>query len=158
MRLRNGQFHTKRWAGYFLVLGGVGMLAGGIWFVHEAARFLDSTARAEGTVIELRRERGAKGIAQDHPVVRFRPSPSVAPREFRSRFGMWPSPFSVGDKVTVAYEPLAPERAEIDSFWTLWFVPGLMVLFGVACGLAGISTLRRAPPPPGRGCDGGNSR
>ncbi|UCH74323.1 MAG: DUF3592 domain-containing protein, partial [Rhodospirillales bacterium] len=75
--------------------------------------------------------------------------------EFKSRFGIWPSPFAVGDRVVVAYEPRDPTAARIDSFWTIWFMPLLLVAFGLACILAGYDTLRRTrnrpPLPPGPG-------
>lgn len=138
-----GNFHTKRWAGYVLLVGGIVMAITGVWQIFEGQAFLDNTARAEGTIVALKRERGAKGMAEDHPVVQFTAPESGATFSFKSRFGMWPSPFSVGEKVDVAYDPTNPVRARINSFWTIWFVPILINLFGVACLAAGSHTLRR---------------
>lgn len=139
----SGRFHTKRWAGYVLLIGGTAMAIGGIWFISQAAAFLDATARTDGTVIALERKRSAKGFDQDHPVVRFTVPETGETIELQSRFGMWPSPFAVGDAVEVAYDPADPARARIDSFWTLWFVPVLLVTFGLACIAAGTTTLRQ---------------
>ena len=105
--------------------------------------FLDTAARTDGTVVELERKRSAKGMAMDHPVVRFTPRETGETIEFKSRFGMWPSPFAVGEPVEVAYDPAYPSQAEIDSFWTIWLLPLLIALFGAACLAAGSHTLRQ---------------
>jgi len=141
--LPSGPFHTKRWAGYFLAVGGIAMIAAGIWHGAESMDFLGTAARTDGTVIALKRERGAKGMALDHPVVRFTPPESSETIEFKSRFGIRPSPFAVGDPVEVAYDPADPSGAKIDSFWTIWFLPILLALFGLACLVAGYHTLHK---------------
>lgn len=141
--MQNGSFHQKRWAGYFLVAGGIVMVVASIWLTGEAMDFLGTTARTDGTVVALKRERGAKGMAEDHPVVRFVPPETGETVEFKSRFGLWPSPFAVGDAVEVAYDPADTARVDINSFWTIWLLPLLLVLFGLACFAAGFDTLRR---------------
>lgn len=138
-----GHFHTKRWAGYFLVVGGIVMAITGVWQIFGGQAFLDATARAEGTIVTLERERSAKGMAEDHPVVLFTAPESGVTFSFRSRFGVWPSPFAVGENVEVAYDPANPTRARINSFWTIWFMPFLITVFGFACLAAGSHTLRR---------------
>ncbi len=137
------RFHTKRWAGYVLLIGGIAMAIGGIWYVGEARAFLDAAARTEGTIIALKRERGARGFDEDHPVVRFVVPETGEALEFKSRFGVRPSPFSVGQRVAVAYDPADPSRARIDSPWTNWFLPVLLGVFGLACVAAGTQTLRQ---------------
>jgi len=82
-------------------------------------------------------------MAEDHPAVVFTAPESGLTFPFKSQFGMWPSPFSVGEKVEVAYDPANPARARINSFWTIWFVPILITAFGLACLAAGYHTLRR---------------
>ena len=37
--------HTHAWAGYFLLIGGVAMLLTGVWYLVEAATFLEGTER-----------------------------------------------------------------------------------------------------------------
>lgn len=138
-----GRFHTKHWAGYFLLAGGIVMSVTGIWQLVEGIEFLDAAARAEGTIVALERERSAKGLPEDHPVVLFTVPEIGVAIPFKSRFGMWPSPFSVGEKVEVAYDPGDPARARINSFWTIWFVPILIWAFGLACFAAGYHTLRQ---------------
>ena len=135
-------FHAKRWAGYFLVVGGIVMAVGGVWYAVEAAEFLDATVRTDGTVIALQRERSVKGFDLDHPVVRFVAPETGETVEFKSRLGIRPSPFAVADRVEVAYDPGDPSRARINSFWTIWFLPMLLGAFGLACFAAGYHTLR----------------
>lgn len=134
--------HTQAWAGYFLLVGGLAMVLTGIWYVAEAVTFLEETERTDGTVIALERKKNAKGFDQDHPVVRFTSPETSETVEFKSRFGIWPSPFAVSDRVEVAYDPSNLQRARINSFWTIWFLPLLLVAFGLACGVAGYHTLR----------------
>ncbi len=146
--------HTQAWAGYFLLIGGMAMLLTGIWYLAEAATFLEDTERTHGTVIALERKKNVKGFDQDHPVVRFTSPATGETVEFTSRFGIWPSPFAISDRVEVAYDPANPQRARVNSFWTIWFLPLLLVAFGLACGIAGFHTLRtrtanrRANQPP----------
>ena len=138
-----GSFHTKRWAGYFLLVGGIVMAIAGACQILEGKGFLDATERAEGTIIALERKTSAKGLPEDHPVVLFTAPESGLTFPFKSRFGMWPSPFAVGEKVEVAYNPANPGQARINSFWTIWFVPILIGAFGLACIAAGFQTLRQ---------------
>ena len=136
------QFHKQRWAGYFLVVGGISMIFAGIWFVVNAVTFLNSTSRTDGTVVALERKSNAKGFDTYHPVVRFIPPETETTVEFKSRFGVWPSPFAISDRVEVAYDPVTDRRPRINSFWTIWFLPMLLFAFGLACGFAGYHTLQ----------------
>lgn len=129
------------------------MVIAGVWYAEDARTFLNISLRTNGNVVALERKRNAKGFDTYHPVVRFTPPETNETVEFKSRFGVWPSPFAVSDGVEVAYDPADPRRAKINSFWTLWFLPILLIAFGFACGLAGYHTLRRTrtsgTPRPG---------
>ena len=96
---------------------------------------------APGTVIEVVGERGAKGTKLYHPLVRYEPAPGGASVTFKAEPGMWPSPFDVGDAVTVAYDQDDPSDANIVSFWTLWMLPLTLLAFGLGCLIAGRHTL-----------------
>ena len=135
-----GSFAKSRFVGVVLVVGGVGLCLGAIGFVGKTAAFLDAAERGRGRVVEVVEERGVRGTAQRRPVVRFR-EPGGDSVTFESRFALWPSPFAAGDAVEVAFDPDDPQEAEIHSFWTLWFMPAVMFLFGAACAAAGIITL-----------------
>ena len=79
-----------------------------------------------------------------YPVVRYRPIGDAGETVFTAKPGLWPSPFDVGDAVTVAYEPADPEDAKIVSVWMLWFLPGAMLLLGIGCLIAGWNTAKKA--------------
>jgi hypothetical protein len=134
--------HRNPWVGGFLTVGGIACLIGGFFTAREARAFLDSTDRAPGTVIELKRERGVKGLREDYPMVQFSHPVSDTALTFKSKVGLWPSPFDVGDEVLVAFDPLDPEKAEIVSFWTIWLPRVALFVFGSLCLGAGLLTLR----------------
>lgn len=137
--------HRYRWAVLYLFLGGLAMVIGGLWIGRDSAQFLEVAARAEGIVVGITEKRGVKGPAMDHAIVRFSPPETGPDIVFESKAGLWPSPFAVGDIVTVAYPPEEPEEAEIESFWTLWLLPAVMVVFGLLCSWIGWYGLRQKP-------------
>lgn len=138
------QAHRDRLSAVVLLVGGIGLGIGGIYFVVVHVAFLDRARRGPGRVVAISKERGVRGMPLHFAIVRHRPDGSPAPLEFKAKPGLWPSPFSVGEEVVVAYDPAHPEDAKIVSFWTLWFLPGAMVALGVGCVIAGRSTWRRA--------------
>jgi hypothetical protein len=61
---------------------------------------------------------------------------------FSDHVGSNPSPFKVGDHVTVLYQPAKPETAMIDRGWRNWeSILGLLLMGTVMTGL-GFLTLR----------------
>ena len=120
------------------------MMIAGIWIAIATLDFVRHAERASGTVTEVVGERGARGSKLCFPVVRYRPREQGSSVVFKARPGLWPSPFSVGDDVIVAYKKDDPNDAKIVSFWTLWFMPAVLTLFGLACLLAGLHTLRKS--------------
>jgi Protein of unknown function (DUF3592) len=139
-----GNLNKNRWVGVFLLAGGLAMFVGGIWLAREAEAFLETAQTTPGTVIELKRERGVRGMRRDHPIVRFVVLETGREAVFKSKVGLWPSPFEVGEAVEVAYRPDDPREAEINSFWTIWLPPLGLTVFGLLCLGAGLLTLRWA--------------
>jgi hypothetical protein len=132
--------HKNRWVGAILLAGGLTMISGGIWYAHDTITFLEATKRTHGTVLELKRERGVRGIRLDHPIVRFVVPETGRDQIFKSKIGLWPSPFDVGERVEVAYDPGNPKHAKINSLWTLWLPPVALTVFGLLCFGAGALT------------------
>lgn len=118
------------------------MALAGMWFTYAHYDFLQQSERSPGTVVEIISERGARGMPLLYPVVEFFPEDRDEEIVFRARPGLWPSPYEVGDHVLVAYDSIDPADAKIVSFWMLWFLPVVMMLFGGACVFAGWHTLR----------------
>ena len=126
-----------------MMLLGLGLGVGGGWFVYVNASFIADSQRAAGIVVRLDAKRGSKGMMLYHPVVAFRASREGRRVTFRSRTGLWPSAFEVGEKVTVANRPGDPGNAKIVSFWTLWFLPGCMIAIGMLALALGRAKLNR---------------
>ena len=134
----------QRLTGAFLLVGGVSLIIAGVWIFVATTQFARHSERVPGLVMEVVGERGARGSKLYYPIVRYRPHDRGSSVVFKAKPGLWPSPFSVGDNVTVAYKEDDPDDAKIVSFWTLWFLPGVLVVFGLACLLAGRQTLRKS--------------
>jgi len=127
----------------FMIVAGLGLVGAGAWFVAENISFLAATERAEGTVIALQKERGARGSTIYYPTVRYHHPGAAKDVVFRAEPGLCPSPFSAGERVTVAHAAADPASAKVISFWTLWFLQGAMVALGLVSVLAGRASLRK---------------
>ena len=128
-------------AAVYMMIAGLGLVGAGVWFTADTAIFLSKAGRVAGTVVSIEKVRGAKGTPLYYPMVRYQPAEIGELVMFKSRPGLWPSPFAVGDKVTVACAPDDPASARVVSFWTLWFLPACMILLGTGSMIAGLSTL-----------------
>ncbi len=139
-----GKNLKRRLTAGFLLVGGLALVLTGLWFVIVNADFLRHADTAPGTVINIVEKRGVRGTKLYHPIVRFRPRHDGTGITFEATPGFtWVSPFDVGDRVKVAYNEDDPEDAKIVSFWTLWFLPAVLVLFGAGCLFAGRQTLMK---------------
>jgi hypothetical protein len=121
-----------------LCLGGLALIGGAGYLGAENAHFKSITRTTQGIVVDEVSRRGARCARLYHAVVRFRPANESQDIEFRADPGLWPGLFAVGEPVTVRYVAHAPTRARIDSFWIFWFLPAVMLAFGLACGAAGL--------------------
>ena len=130
-------------AAVYMMIAGMGLVGAGVWFTADHAVFVSKAGRVAGTVVSLEKVRGAKGTPLYYPMVRYQSAEIGEPVIFKSQPGLWPSPFAVGDKVTVAYTPGDPASARVVSFWTLWFLPVCMILLGAVSMIAGLSTLTK---------------
>ncbi len=147
----------RRTLGGSLVAIGVVIVAGGLFGYVSTRRFVDRAARGEGTVarVEIEDDSGDGGTSF-RPVVQFRTA-SGARVEFKSRQASNPAAYGEGDAVTVLYEPGAPDRAEIEGFWSLWFPTLLCGLIGAVFGAVFVAVgavvllapLFRRPAPHG---------
>lgn len=115
----------------WLILGIGGLiLAGGLALGWGSLRHVLYAERADGEVIEIRREGDMYA-----PVLRFRRANGET-QEVKD-LGSGAPDFAVGDRVTVLYMPDDPEDFRIDTFERLWFssifvtvFAGFWLLFG----------------------------
>lgn len=107
------------------LLPGIGMLAATLFTYKNTNTFLKEAIRAEGTVIELIQSRSDDSMAY-YPVVVFA-SQDGKEIEFTSPSGSNPPSYSTGQTVEILYLPTEPQKAEINSFFSLW---GLTAILG----------------------------
>jgi len=131
---------------YTFTVIGAAMLFGAFASYNSTSAFIDRATETSGIVTELVYSRSSDSSSY-YPVVAFQ---DASGREivFQSRAGSNPPSFRRGERVSVLYEPSAPENAQINSFFSLWgmslivgglglvftLVGGGMVLFGVLKG------------------------
>ena len=128
---RTAELTVARIFGWFLwpMLAFFGLATGTIGAVGLSSTWsLVRTAEsAEGTVVEIVSRERADGSVF-YPVVEF--IAGGIPHRIESNLGTAWERYKKGDSVRVLYDPLAPDKARIDSFWDLWAVP--VIAGGVA--------------------------
>jgi hypothetical protein len=111
-----------RWISWVILgIGGL-ILGGGLALGWGSLRHVLYAERAEGEVIEIRREGDMYA-----PVLRFR----LANGEMQEvkDLGTGAPDFAVGDRATVLYMPDDPEDFRIDTFERLWFSAIFVTVF-----------------------------
>jgi hypothetical protein len=137
------------WAATFstaVTLVGVALIVAGGLLALRQRRRLRQAEHADGTVVELIRQRAeGEGILSRTEEgkamrpkylfrlrVRFRTSGGQIV-VFAPSLAMRPEPYQVGQHVAVLYDPDHPEKAQIDRFPYLWFNATVLAFFGVLC-------------------------
>jgi hypothetical protein len=112
---------------FFLI--GLGVLANGIFSVFKVRRQVADSVKTAGTVIGFGKTMGKSGFIYCPQVV----FTDAAGRkiQFESEVGSQPPAYNVGQQVRIIYSRENPQKAEIDSLMSLWFVPGCMAAFGL---------------------------
>ena len=125
----------------FLIMGtcfglsAFGLLVGAVWVYFSQRRKMEDRVAVVGTVVELTTRATARSSIIC-PVVEFTAS-SGEKIKFTSEFGSRPAGYKVGQSVNVRYDPVDPQKAEIESAMSLWLTPLILVFMGViACCLA----------------------
>jgi len=114
----------------FAGLIGIACLVGGVRAVLAQRRKRAGSLPASGVVVEVRKRVLNPGSAGVYcPVIEFATQSGELVR-FESSFGTMPASHSVGQAVTVSYDPSSPQNAEIDSGLSNWLVPGCLFAFG----------------------------
>jgi hypothetical protein len=119
-----------------LAVIGLGLLSGAVSVFLRQRRESASAAQAQGVVVELARKAGQRGYLY-YPVVEFTTAAGQKV-SFESTVGRMPAGYAVGAAVKVSYDPQNPQKADIDSALTRWFVPGCMAAMGAGFALLGL--------------------
>ena len=115
---------------FLYVFGGIGLtmlLAAGI-FIYTKVEMLSSYVKTTGTVIENRPHTGRKSRSYT-PVVTFRANDGQT-ITFDGGVSSNPPSFDLQEQVTVYYSPQDPQKAEIGTFFQLWFFPLILGFMG----------------------------
>jgi len=110
---------------------GTFFVALGVIFAMPAAIQRFSYARAEGSVIDYN---DAGDVS--YPIVQFT-TPDGQRWEFEESWGSSTPAYKLEQKVDVRYDPANPRNAFIDSFVSLWLLPGIFWLVGGVFALIG---------------------
>ncbi len=119
------------------MLVGLGLLLGGGYAALRTQQFLGRAVSAQGTVVELVRSRSSDSTTY-RPVVQFTTSDG-RPVEMVSSVGSNPPSYSVGETVQVWYDPAHPEDAKLAGFFSLWFLPLLLMGLGTVFASIGLA-------------------
>lgn len=122
------------WRPVFTIVGLVFLIAGiglaifvGAYLVNDYDKALNGE-RAEAVVLQARD--GTK------PILEFR-TRRGEPIRIEGKISSSPSPYDVGERVSVFYDPADPADALIDTFIERWFLPLLFGGFGTVFLLVG---------------------
>lgn len=106
------------------VAAGIALVAIAGWMVSRDPAVSGAVLEAQGEVVDLERSRGGNQMGTYRPVVVFRDTGGTE-RRFVGSIGSNPPDYARGDKVTVRYDPAAPDNAVIDSWAARLLGPGL---------------------------------
>jgi Protein of unknown function (DUF3592) len=110
----------------------------------ERARFVHSSLRAKGVVVDLHSISVANrpNSWACAPIFRFTAKDGRS-YTVTSHTGQNPCPWRIGDPVRVLYDENHPQSAHVDSFFELWLFPIVFGGLGAACTLFGFALFRR---------------
>ena len=113
--------------GVFTVIGGA-FTVSGIRRLRRTRKFVKGASTAPGVVVDFAVRR-VQRTKFNFPVVKYETADGRVV-QFESPTATKPGP-KIGDEVTVLYDPLRPEEAQIKSVMMLWFLPGMFVAVGL---------------------------
>lgn len=130
-------------AGSLLLALSVLMFALCGFFYTRTSKFIQTSHKAQGKVVELQESRSDNGTVF-HPVYTF-VDRSGAEQKIYSSMGSYPPAYQVGDAVNVLYDPQNPRSAEIEGFWSLWLVPLILGIIGAGQAVFGLLAFFLSP-------------
>ncbi len=113
-----------------MILFGIIFIGAGTYLFNDIQIFVEKSLPATGTVIRFSEEFDQDSDILFCPIVRFETKKGEI-IEFKSKTSSKPPSYSVGENVSVLYDPNNPYNAEINSFISLWFAPILFLGFGI---------------------------
>lgn len=125
-----------------LITAGVALCAVSFGLVVATQIFLHRSLPAQGRITSLEtRFDSDSNTTNIFPSFEFADNHGLI-HTIKSNTGTNPSKFAVEETVPVLYEPQHPERARIDTFTQVWFLPATMGTGGLAAAVIGLIVLR----------------
>ncbi|MGK7369289.1 MAG: DUF3592 domain-containing protein [Candidatus Halalkalibacterium sp. M3_1C_030] len=132
---------AMKYVGPVFTLAGLSVIALSIYLGMQRAEFLGTALKANGKVIELIESRSDDSYVY-YPRVEFSLAETDRVFTFRHESGSNPPSYSVGESVSVLYDPQNPQNAIIDAGIFNWTGTGLASILGILFTAAGVSTLK----------------
>lgn len=125
-----------------LVFGFVGFIlaALALFFWLRTRTFLGTAQKAQGTVIRMVYSSDSEGGGGYSPVYTFR-TMSGQVIEVADNISSNPPQFKEGQIIDVLYDPENPNKARINKWFNLYFVPLLLGFLGLVFGGIGVAML-----------------
>lgn len=133
----------KTKSSFFLYLFGIiGFILLGValYLYLDKQAFLDKAEISQGKVIELLRTKSDNSISY-RPVVEYITKKGIK-IEFSSSLSSNPASYNVGENVPVLYDPINPNKAEINGFKALYLGPLIVGTIGIVFFLIGFMAIR----------------
>lgn len=122
---------------YVFATAGIGLLAGAYFSYSNTKGYLSNAITTEGTVIDIVPSK-SKDLVRYTPVVRYTTA-GGRQVEFTSSMASTPSRYSREDVVEVLYDAKSPEKAKINSFFSLWGGTAVLGAIGSVFLFSGLS-------------------
>lgn len=103
-------------------------------FVIHTGWFIQNSSRAEGHIIALTPTVDNENQTNYAPIFRFI-ADNGQTYTITASVSSNPPGFDVGDVIKILYPKNSPEKASIDSFGQLWFIPMVITGIGLTHGL-----------------------
>ena len=119
-----------------MVLAAIVAILVGTFSLIKTRDFLVKAVEANGKIVELDRKNSGDGVTYS-PVFSFVEA-SGKQHTIHSSLSTNPPRYEIDEKVSVLYDPQNPQKARIDSFLNLYFVPLVMGIIGAINLLIGL--------------------
>ncbi|NGP75402.1 DUF3592 domain-containing protein [Balneolaceae bacterium YR4-1] len=129
-----------KYVGPVFTLVGLALVGLSIYLGMKRAEFLETALTASGEVTRLIESRSDDSYVY-YPMVEFTVPGSEQAITFRHDSGSNPPSYSVGEVVSVLYDPQNPHNAIIDGGLLNWFATALTSLLGLIFAGVGISSV-----------------
>ncbi len=124
---------------YIFSIAGLGMLVGSFFLYQGTSEFLSDAIKVDGVVVDLVRSRSSDSTTYA-PKIRFKTETGTM-IEFTSSSGSNPPSYSRGEQVKIFYSSKNPDKAKVDSFFSLWGGAVIVGILGSTFSLVGFGMI-----------------